>query len=159
MKKTQVGKTVPNFSLDSTKGTFNLNEHRGRYVALYFYPKDNTPGCTQEGIDFHAQRQKFSRAGARIFGISRDSLKAHHRFKEKQGFGFDLLADPDEKVCELFDVMKEKTMFGKKVRGIQRSTFLIDKKGVLRHEWRKVKVLGHVDEVLKTLKELAASKS
>ena len=159
MKKLQVGTTVPNFSLASTAGTFALNEQRGRYVVLYFYPRDNTPGCTQEGLDFHARKGKFSRAGARIFGISRDRLSAHQRFKEKQGFGFDLLADPDEKICALFDVMKTKTMFGATVRGIQRSTFLIDKEGVLRHEWRKVKVLGHADEVLQTLKALGSSSS
>ena len=134
-----------------------LNQHRGRCLVLYFYPKDNTPGCTQEGLDFHARKAGFARAGADVFGISRDSLSAHHRFKEKQGFHFDLLADPEEEVCQLFDVMKSKVMFGKKVRGIQRSTFLIDEHGVLRHEWRKVKVLGHVEEVLQTLKALKAA--
>ena len=152
--KIQVGKKVPDFSLDSTAGAFQLSEQLGRFVVLYFYPRDNTPGCTQEGIDFQAQRARFTRAGARIFGISRDTMKAHQRFKEKQGFSFDLLADPDEKICKLFDVMKTKTMFGAKVRGIQRSTFLIDDRGVLRREWRKVKVLGHVDEVLQAVKEL-----
>lgn len=155
MKTVQMNKQVPDFSLASTAGTFNLSDHRDHWLVLYFYPKDNTPGCTQEGLDFHARKARFTRAGARIFGVSRDTLKAHERFKEKQGFGFDLLADPDEKVCRLFDVIKTKTMFGAKVRGIQRSTFLIDGHGVLRHEWRKLKVIGHADEVLQTLKELS----
>lgn len=154
MKTVQTDKQVPDFSLDSTAGTFKLGDHLGHWLVLYFYPRDNTPGCTQEGLDFHARKGKFARAGARIFGVSRDSLKAHHRFREKQGFGFELLADPDEKVCRLFDVIKTKTMFGAKVRGIQRSTFLIDGHGVLRREWRRVKVMGHADEVLRALKEL-----
>ena len=121
---------------------------------LYFYPKDSTPGCTLEGRDFSAKKAAFSRNNTAIFGVSRDSMKAHEKFKSNQKFGFDLLSDADEKVCKMFDVIKQKTMFGKKVRGIQRSTFIIDEKGMLRQEWRKVKVLGHAKEVLEAIKAL-----
>ena len=150
----EVGAKVPDFALPSTAGEFKLSAHRGKHVVLYFYPRDNTPGCTMESVAFRDAKDKFARAGARIFGISRDSMLRHERFSEKYSFSFPLLADEDETVCRLFDVMKEKIMFGKKVRGIQRSTFVIDARGVLRKEWRKVKVPGHVDEVLAFVKTL-----
>jgi len=154
MAKLAVGKKVPDFKLPSTNGDFRLKEYEGDRIVLYFYPKDSTPGCTLEGQDFRDQHQKFRRRKTRVFGISRDSLKSHENFKAKQKFPFELLSDPDEKVCKLFDVMKEKNMYGRKVIGIERSTFLIDGQGILRQEWRKVKVKGHVDEVLEALKQL-----
>lgn len=154
MAKLAVGKKVPDFKLPSTNGDFRLKEHEGDRIVLYFYPKDSTPGCTLEGQDFRDQHQKFRRRKTRVFGISRDSLKSHENFKAKQKLPFELLSDPDEKVCKLFDVMKEKNMYGRKVIGIERSTFLIDGQGILRQEWRKVKVKGHVDEVLEALKQL-----
>ena len=121
---------------------------------LYFYPKDNTPGCTTQGADFRDHHTDFRRAGAEVFGISRDSLKSHQGFKAKMKFPFELLADPDETVCSAFGVMKDKNMYGKKVRGIERSTFVIDEKGKLAREWRGVKVPGHVEEVLSFVKAL-----
>ena len=123
-------------------------------MVLYFYPKDSTPGCTREGQDFRDNYAKFKRAGAEIVGVSRDSLKSHENFKAKQEFPFELMSDKDEELCQVFDVIKMKNMYGKQVRGIERSTFLIDKNGVLQHEWRKVKVDGHADEVLKAVKEI-----
>jgi peroxiredoxin Q/BCP len=150
-----IGKKVPNFELPATgEQTIKLSALKGQKVVLYFYPKDSTPGCTQEGQDFRDQLAKFKRAGALVFGVSRDSLKSHERFKDKQQFNFDLLSDEKEELCNLFDVIKEKNMYGKKVMGIERSTFLIDEKGVLQKEWRKVKVPGHVEEVLLAVKAL-----
>lgn len=150
-----IGKAVPAFSAEATgdrKVTHqDLKNHK---TVLYFYPKDNTPGCTQEGQDFRDHYQKFARLGVQIFGVSRDSLKSHENFKAKYEFPFDLISDPDEKLCDIFDVVKMKNMYGKQVRGIERSTFLIDEKGVLRREWRKVKVADHVDDVLNAVKEL-----
>lgn len=157
IKKPQTPKVndpMPDFSLPSTAGDFKLSDYKGKHIVLYFYPRDNTPGCTMESIAFRDANAKFARAGAKIFGISRDSLKRHEKFSDKYKFNFPLLADEDETVCTLFDVMKQKTMFGKKVRGIQRSTFVIDKQGVLCKEWRKVKIPGHVDEVLAFVKTL-----
>ena len=121
---------------------------------LYFYPKDNTPGCTTEGADFRERHKEFKRLGVEIYGISRDSLKSHEGFKAKLNFPFELLADPDEKVCNAFGVMKDKNMYGRKVRGIERSTFVIDEKGKLAREWRGVKVPGHAEEVLNFVKAL-----
>ena len=121
---------------------------------LYFYPKDNTPGCTTEGADFAARHKEFKRLGVEVVGISRDSLKSHEGFKAKMKFPFELLADPDEKVCKAFGVMKDKNMYGRKVRGIERSTFVIDPKGMLAREWRGVKVPGHAEEVLNFVKAL-----
>ena len=121
---------------------------------LYFYPKDNTPGCTTQGADFRDRHKEFRRAGTEVFGISRDSLKSHEGFKAKMKFPFELLADPEEKVCGAFGVMKDKNMYGRKVRGIERSTFVIDDKGRLAREWRGVKVPGHVEEVLNFVKAL-----
>ena len=142
------GKTVPDFSAAATGGAFDLSASRGKTVVLYFYPKDNTPGCTTEGADFASLHGKFAKAGARVFGVSRDSLKSHENFKSKMGFPFDLISDPDERLCALFGVMKMKNMYGKQVRGIERSTFVIDAAGKLAREWRGVKVPGHAEEVL-----------
>jgi len=151
-----LGKPVSDFSLPSTGNSspFLLSSARGSKLVLYFYPKDNTPGCTQQGSDFADAYKNFKRAGCLIFGISRDSLKSHESFKAKMKFPFELLADPDEKVCEQFGVMKLKNMYGKKVRGIERSTFVVDEDGVLVREWRGVKVPGHVQEVLSFVKAL-----
>ena len=149
-----LGKPVADFSVASTGGTFRLKDERGSKLVLYFYPKDNTPGCTQQGSDFRDAHREFTRAGARIYGISRDSLKSHAGFKAKMKFPFELLADEDETVCKLFDVIKLKNMYGRKVRGIVRSTFVVDEKGVLAQAWRGVKVPGHVQEVLNFVKAL-----
>ncbi len=155
MSQVAVGKKVPDFSLPATGDkTVRLKDLRGKNVVIYFYPKDSTPGCTTEGRDFSENHRKFSRAGTVIFGVSRDSLKSHENFKAKQEFPFDLLSDANEKVCKIFDVIKEKNMYGRKVLGIERSTFLIDKEGRLNKEWRKVRVKGHVDEVLDAAKAL-----
>ena len=155
MSKVKVGKKVPDFKVAATGDqTIKLSELKGKNVVLYFYPKDSTPGCTTEGQNFRDSIRKFSSRNTRIFGISRDSIKSHENFKENQCFPFELLSDEDEKLCKMFDVIKEKNMYGKKVMGIERSTFLLDDKGVLRKEWRKVKVDGHVDEVLEAVKEL-----
>jgi peroxiredoxin Q/BCP len=149
MAKIAPGKKVPDFSLPATGGrNLSLSSLRGRDVVLYFYPKDDTPGCTLEGKDFRDLHPRFKALGVVILGVSRDSLKSHDRFCQKYSLDFDLLSDEDEKLCKLFDVIKMKNMYGKKVRGIERSTFLIGKDGVLRREWRKVKVEGHAAEVL-----------
>jgi peroxiredoxin Q/BCP len=144
-----LGKKVADFSAPATGGrVFTLSEHKGHPVVLYFYPKDNTPGCTAEGAAFRDHYKTFAKAGAVIAGISRDSLKSHEGFKAKMGYPFDLLSDADEKLCTQFGVIKMKNMYGKKVRGIERSTFVIDTKGVLLREWRGVKVPGHAEDVL-----------
>jgi len=146
---------IPDFSLPATSGTpFSLAAHAGKTVVIYFYPKDSTPGCTTQGQNFRDLHDQFVAANAVVLGISRDSLKSHENFKAKQGFPFELGSDADEAVCTLFGVMKQKMMYGKQVRGIERSTFVIDGKGVLRREWRGVKVPGHVDEVLAYVKTL-----
>ena len=143
MSKAQIGKIAPNFKLDATGGSpIELKSLRGKNIVLYFYPKDNTPGCTNEGCDFKKHHAKFRRSNTLVLGISRDTVASHEKFKKKFGFPFDLLADPDEKACKLFDVIKEKNMYGRKVMGIERSTFFIDDKGKLRKEWRKVRVKG-----------------
>jgi len=155
MSKAILGKKIPAFTAEATGGkSVNSRELIGQACVLYFYPRDNTPGCTIESNDFGTQHGKFKRRKVAVYGISRDTLKSHEKFKEKLGFPFDLIADPDEKICTLFGVMKDKTMYGKKVRGIERSTFLFDANGVLRREWRKVKIEGHVDEVLEAAKSL-----
>lgn len=155
MSKATIGKRIPAFSLPATGDqTIKLSDLKGSIVVLYFYPKDSTPGCTKEGQGFRDQHTKFRRNGAVVLGVSRDSIKSHENFKAKQGFPFELLSDADETLCNIFDVIKMKNMYGKQVRGIERSTFLIDTKGVLRREWRKVRVDGHVDEVLAAVKAI-----
>ena len=133
----------------------NLSDLKGKNVVLYFYPKDSTPGCTTEGQDFRDLKSQFTRANTIIFGLSRESIKSHENFKKKENFNFDLISDPDEKICNQYDVIKEKSMYGKKYMGIERSTFLIDINGKLIQEWRKVKVKGHAMEVLEAAKKLA----
>ena len=155
MPKVSIGKKVPDFSLPATgEQDITLSDFRGKNVVVYFYPKDSTSGCTTEGQDFRDRINTFKRRNTVIFGISRDSIKSHENFKAKQNFPFELLSDADEKACKLFDVIKEKNMYGRKVMGIERSTFLIDTNGTLQKEWRKVKVDGHVDAVLEAAKEL-----
>jgi peroxiredoxin Q/BCP len=151
----QIGAVVPDFSAASTAGEFRLSEARGSALLIYFYPKDNTSGCTAESKDFAAAHDRFVRLRTRIVGISRDSIKSHLGFKQNLNLPFDLLSDPDERVCALFDVIKNKTMYGRPVRGVERSTFLLDSKSVLRYEWRGVKVNGHVEEVLAAASALA----
>ncbi|MDR6738233.1 peroxiredoxin [Herbaspirillum huttiense] len=151
-----LNKTVPDFSAAMTSGkTFNLADYRGKNLVLYFYPKDNTPGCTTEGMQFRDLHPQFQAANTEIFGISRDSLKSHENFKGKLGMPFELISDPDETLCTMFDVMKMKNMYGKQVRGVERSTFVIDAAGKVVKEWRGVKVPAHVDEVLAFIKTLA----
>jgi len=146
---------MPEFSLPATGGqTISLSELRGRKVVIYFYPKDNTPGCTNETKDFGALHGDFAAAGCAVFGISRDSLKSHENFKAKLELPFELISDPDEAACEAFGVMKMKNMYGKQVRGIERSTFVIDTEGRIRKEWRGVKAPGHAQEVLDFIKTL-----
>jgi peroxiredoxin Q/BCP len=155
MSKVKIGNPVPDFELPGTSDSqFRLSELKGKSLVLYFYPKDNTPGCTSESQDFRDLYPEFAGAGAEIFGISRDSLKSHENFKAKYSFPFELLSDQDESACKLFDVIKEKFMYGRKTMGIERSTFLIDKQGKLAREWRKVRVAGHAEEVLEAVRAL-----
>jgi peroxiredoxin Q/BCP len=150
-----VGLPVPEFSAPLSGGkTFKLSEYRGKKLVLYFYPKDSTPGCTTEGENFRDLYAQFGAANTAIVGVSRDSLKSHDNFKAKMGFPFDLISDADETVCLMFDVIKMKNMYGKQVRGIVRSTFLIDAEGKVAREWRGVKVPGHAQEVLEAAKTL-----
>lgn len=154
MKIVEIGKKISNFKAKSTnENEFILKDFQDRLLVLYFYPKDNTPGCTQEGIDFSSNYRKFNNLNTEIIGISKDNIKSHENFKKKYKYKFDLISDEDEKICKMFDVIKEKNMYGKKYMGIERSTFIIDKKGKLLKEWRKVKVKGHVEEVLKFIKD------
>ncbi len=154
MKKAELGKKIPAFELPATGDkNIKLSGLTGNNIVLYFYPRDSTPGCTLEGQDFRDQHLKFKRRNTIVLGVSRDSIKSHENFKAKQKFPFDLLSDADETLCKMFDVIKMKNMYGKKVRGIERSTFLINDKGVLKQEWRKVKVDGHIEEVLEAIKE------
>ena len=148
MSKIQLGKKAPDFTLHGTGGEWSLSEAVGNHVVIYFYPRDNTPGCTQEGESFTSHYAQFKKAKTLIFGISADSVESHEKFKKKMGFPFELLSDPDSRVCKLYDVIQEKSMYGKKYMGIERSTFLIDAQGVLRQEWRKVKVNGHAEAIL-----------
>jgi peroxiredoxin Q/BCP len=154
MASPSIGKKVPDFSLPATGGTFRLKEALGKAVVVYFYPRDNTPGCTREGEAFRDLHAQFKRAGAVVVGISTDTLASHEKFKAKMGFPFELASDVEKSAAALFGVWKEKNMYGKKVMGIERSTFLVDAKGVLRQEWRKVKVEGHAEEVLAAVKAL-----
>ena len=155
INKVKIGEKVPEFSLPSTGNkTVELSELKGKNIVIYFYPKDATPGCTIEGQNFRDNIRKFSLLNTVVLGVSRDKISSHEKFKKNQKFPFDLLSDEDEKLCKIFNVIKEKNMYGRKFFGIERSTFLIDKKGILRNEWRKVKVKGHVEDVLQTLKKL-----
>lgn len=149
----EINQPVPAFSAEATSGvTVTADTLLGQYTVLYFYPKDATPGCTTESQDFAALHGEFSALNCAIFGVSRDSLKSHENFKAKHAMPFELISDPDETLCALFDVMQMKNMYGKQVRGVERSTFLIGPEGQLIEAWRKVKVPGHADEVLATLK-------
>ena len=155
MSGPRMNRVVADFGCDATGDQkIRLKDLRGKHVVLYFYPKDSTPGCTQEGRDFTELHASFKRQKAVILGVSRDSVASHEKFKAKQKFPFELLSDPDEKLCKKFDVIKEKSLYGRKFMGIERSTFLIDADGKLREEWRKVKVKGHAAEVLERVKML-----
>lgn len=155
MAKPELDQPVADFSGAATGDqTIRLSDLRGKHVVIYFYPKDNTPGCTTEGQDFRDLYEEFTAAGAVIFGVSRDGLKAHENFRAKYDFPFHLISDKDEEVCRAFDVIKLKKLYGKEYMGIDRSTFLIDAGGVLRREWRGVKVKGHAAEVLEAVKAL-----
>ena len=154
MSKIEIGMKAPPFSLDGTAGTWSLEDGKGAAVVLYFYPRDNTSGCTQEGMDFAALNAQFKKSKAVVLGISPDSVASHEKFKKKMAFPFELLSDPDQTVCNLYGVFKEKSMYGRKYMGVERSTFLIDSKGVLRLEWRKVKVKDHAKAVLAAVKAL-----
>jgi peroxiredoxin Q/BCP len=154
-KTVALDRKVPDFALPATGGAnWKLSAARGRKLVVYFYPKDNTSGCTAEGVAFADLHDAFRRAGTEIVGVSPDSLASHEKFKAKMGFPFELLADQDHTACRLFDVWKEKSMYGRKYMGVERSTFLIDEQGVLRREWRKVRVPGHADEVLDSARDL-----
>ena len=143
---------APSVLLPNENGEIiDLKSFRPNSIVLFFYPRDNTPGCTSESIDFRDNFKSFQKKNTLIFGISKDSLSSHEKFKEKFNFPFELISDPEEKVCKAFDVIKEKSMYGKKYLGIERSTFLVDSKGKLKKEWRKVKVKGHVEEVLNSI--------
>lgn len=147
------GDRIPDLPLALSSGeTRQLSDYAGRWLVLYFYPKDSTPGCTTEGLDFNALLADFARLGATVLGISRDSVRSHHNFRAKQGFAFDLVSDGDVALCHAFGVIKEKNMYGRKVMGVERSTFLIDPAGVIAQSWRPVKVAGHAQCVLDALK-------
>lgn len=152
--KVEVGWVVPDFSAASTGGEFHLRDARGSALLIYFYPKDHTSGCTTESKDFAAAYGRFADHRTRIVGVSRDSVKSHASFKEKLNLPFELLSDPEEHLCTLFGVIKDTTMYGRPVRGIERSTFLLDAGGVLRNEWRGVKVPGHVEQTLQAVRSL-----
>ena len=155
MTTSMLNNTVTNFELPATNGlTFKLSDYLGKTLVIYFYPKDNTPGCTTQGMQFRDNYAKFTASNAEIFGISRDSLKSHENFKAKFTFPFELLADTEELACDIFNVIKMKNMYGKQVRGVERSTFIIDKNGVLIKEWRGVKVDGHAQDVLNFIQSL-----
>lgn len=155
MTTVTIGQTIADFEANSTgEKKFKLSDYLGKKLIIYFYPRDNTPGCTQEGKDFRDRVDEFGTLNTVIFGVSRDSVKVHEGFKAKHAFPFELLSDKEECLCDTFDVIKMKNMYGKQVRGIERSTFLIDEKGVLVYEWRKVKVKVHIDDVLNKLNAL-----
>ena len=155
MSSVELEQKVPTFTAQATSDhTVSSEELQGKNVIIYFYPKDSTPGCTTEGQNFRDAIEQFSAANTIIYGVSRDGLRAHENFKAKQSFPFELISDPDEELCNLFDVIKLKKNYGREYMGIERSTFLIDAEGVLRKEWRGVKVKGHVDEVLQAVQAL-----
>lgn len=149
-----IGSPIPAFRAASTGGKIDSADLKGRKLVLYFYPKDNTPGCTRQGADFRDRHDAFVRAGAVVLGVSRDSLKSHASFRSKLQFPFELVSDADEALCRAFDVLREKMLYGRKVRGIERSTFVFDADGRLVREWRGVRVPGHVDEVLEVVRSL-----
>lgn len=151
---TLLNEKAPMFTAQATTGTLSLSDFTGKRLILYFYPKDNTSGCTTEGLDFQANYEAFKALNSEVIGVSRDSLKSHSNFCNKQGFTFPLISDPEETLCQAYDVMKLKKMYGREYMGVERSTFLIDENGTVRQEWRKVKVAGHVQEVLEALKAL-----
>ena len=153
MENINLKNKVPDFKLEGTNNlSFTLSNFIGKYIIIYFYPKDSTPGCTNEGIDFKDNINKFKKLNVEVFGVSRDTIKSHENFKSKYNFPFELLSDPEEIACNLFGVIKMKNMYGKKVRGIERSTFLLSPEGTLINEWRGVKVNGHIEEILEVLK-------
>lgn len=155
MTAPKMNRVVADFTADATRSKkIRLKELRGQNVVIYFYPKDSTPGCTTEGRDFSALHGKFRRQKTVVLGVSRDSIASHEKFRDKQGFKFDLISDPDEELCKKFDVIHEKSLYGRKFMGVVRSTFLIDANGKLRQEWRKVKVKGHAEAVLEAAKAL-----
>jgi thioredoxin-dependent peroxiredoxin len=154
MNKIEVGGKAPSFALEGTGGKWSLGAAAGSNVVVYFYPRDNTPGCTQEGESFSGAYAQFKKLKTLIVGISPDTVQSHEKFKQKMAFPFGLLSDPEQEVCKLYDVIREKSMYGKKYMGVERSTFLIDGKGILRQEWRKVKVNGHAEAVLAAVKAL-----
>lgn len=153
-KGPSIGSAVSDFALPATDGEFRLSTHKGQKIVLYFYPKDATPGCTLEGHDFSKLKNDFAAAGAIVMGVSRDDMKSHEKFKAKEGYSVELISDVNEELCQMFDVIQEKNMYGKKILGIERSTFLIDGDGKLAKEWRKVSVPGHAAEVLESVKAL-----
>ena len=155
MSKNLTGKKMPKFKASATsEKEISSADFENKNLVIYFYPKDSTPGCTTEGQDFRYNYKKFKKLNTEILGVSRDSIKSHENFKAKQSFPFELLSDPDEKVCKAFDVMKMKSMYGREYMGVDRSTFLINEKGKVVREWRSVKVKGHVEEVLESVKNL-----
>ena len=155
MSTPKLGNKAPLFKGQCTgEGSVDLSNLKGKKVILYFYPKDHTPGCTTEGQNFRDLYKEFKKQNTLIYGVSRESIKSHENFKQKQSFPFDLISDEDEKICKQYDVIKEKSMYGRKYMGIERSTFLIDQEGKLVCEWRKVKVTGHAEEVLKAVRDL-----
>lgn len=151
---TLINSVAPKFTAQSTLGTLSLDDFAGKRVVLYFYPKDNTSGCTTEGLDFQANYDAFKALNCEVIGVSRDSLKSHQNFCLKQGFKFPLISDNEEVLCKAYDVIKLKKLYGREYMGIERSTFLIDEVGIVRNEWRKVKVAGHVHTVLEAVKNL-----
>lgn len=152
MSTLSIGQPVPDFEAITTSGNpFKLSDFKNQNLVLFFYPKDNTPGCTQENQDFRDHYEQFATLNCRVFGISRDSLKSHENFKTKHSLPFELISDTEETLCQLFEVIKLKNLYGKQVLGIERSTFLINSEGILTHEWRKVKVKDHVKTVLQAL--------
>ena len=160
MKKAVVGKIVPDAKLQATAGkTFRLHDLKGKFAVLYFYPKDDTPGCTLEGQDFRDRAGEFKQLKTAVYGVSRDSLASHEKFKAKFKFPFELISDEDETLCKIFDVIREKSLYGKKYLGVDRSTFILDQDGVLRREFRGVKVKGHVDDVIEEIQKLQKSTS
>ncbi len=155
MSQPQLNKKAPSFKLPATGDqTLSLTDFKGKNLIIYFYPKDNTPGCTTEGQNFRDHYKQFQKHNTEILGISRDSVRTHENFRKKHGFPFDLLSDADEEMCKAYDVIKLKKLYGREYMGIERSTFLIDAQGKLKQEWRKIKVKGHVEEVLEAVKAL-----